>query len=144
MRGEVNAIRAATRIAPRARGAAVMLLALRVGAHPPQQTRQLPHEAQQLQLQLTPIQPTPQPLHPAHRATPHRATAHRATPHRATAQRAPPHLATAHLPPQRPQARASCISSLIDMRFSWSNTKKVARLTSDISSSPSVISWPGK
>jgi len=95
--------------------------------------RQEPHEAQQLQLQ-------PQP-------TPHRATAHRATPHRATAQRATAqraHLATAHLP-QRPQAQASCISSLSHLGFAWVEyTKKVAKLTSDISSSPSVMSWPGK
>jgi len=98
-----------------------------------QQRRQEPHEAQQLQLQP---QPTPHPT--AHRTTAQRATAQRATPHRAT-----PHRATAHLP-QRAQAQASCISSLIDLRFSWSNTKKVARLTSDISSSPGVISWPGK
>jgi hypothetical protein len=83
------------------------------GAHTSQQTRQKPHEKQQLQLQ-----PTPQPRHPAHRATPHRATAQRATPHLPTA-----HLPAAHRPPQRPQALwASCISSLIDLRFSWSNT----------------------
>ena len=79
----------------------------------------------------TPIQPTPQPPQP----TPHRQALHPAQPRQPPHPRAPPH------PRQPPQPRASCTP--LSTFSSSSKRRKVARLTSAISSSPSVIIMPG-
>ena len=85
----------------------------------------------------TPIQPTPQPPQPP-QPTPHRQALHPAQPRQPPHPRKPPH--PPH-PRQPPHPRASCtpLSTFSSSSKRW----KVARLTSEISSSPSVIIMPG-
>ena len=87
----------------------------------------------------TPIQPTPQPPQPP-QPTPHRQALHPAQPRQPPHPRKPP-PPHPRQPPHPPHPRASCTPL---RRFSSSSKRrKVARLTSAISSSPSVIIMPG-
>jgi hypothetical protein len=91
----------------------------------------------------TPIQPTPQPPQPP-QPTPHRQDLQPAQPRQPPHPWKPPHPRTAHprQPPHLPHPRwASCtpLRAFSSSSKSW----KVARLTSESSSSPSVIIMPG-
>ena len=87
----------------------------------------------------TPIQPTPQPPQPP-QPTPHRQALHPAQPRQPPHPRKPP-PPHPRQPPHPPHPRASCTPL---RAFSSSSKRwKVARLTSAISSSPSVIIMPG-
>ena len=90
----------------------------------------------------TPIQPTPQPPQPP-QPTPHRQALHPAQPRQPPHPRKPPHpRAHPRQPPHLPQPHWASCTPL--RRFSSSSKRrKVARLTSEISSSPSVIIMPG-
>src|SRR5439155_3047671 len=84
----------------------------------------------------TPIQPTQQPPQPP-QPTPHRQALHPAQPRQPPHPRKPP---PPH-PRQPPHPRASCtpLSTFSSSSKRW----KVARLTSEISTSPSVTIMPG-
>jgi hypothetical protein len=87
----------------------------------------------------TPIQPTPQPPQPP-QPTPHRQALHPAQPRQPPHPRKPP-PPHPRQPPHPPHPRAS--STPLRRFSSSSKSRKVARLTSAISSSPSVIIMPG-